>query len=138
MEININFIPRPLINESVAFGKFEAMIEGVKAGKHIIVDVSYETKTRAYIAMQVGTTRFGVNIDYPNCAFKLHEKTEYSYATYKYVTTHHFVLSKKQNFAALLQHIKNIIEHFFAEYIDKVDVDIWQTSAIKEIKEKYS
>ena len=111
MKVNLEIIPRPMVTSFTMFEQLD--IAKLKETKTIKVSTHMETKTRVSTDFQVGECCQKINWQMEG--FKTFEKTEYNYFSGKDVTSHYFVLSKKQGRESYIEYVKKLIEFLVVE-----------------------
>lgn len=111
--MNVTIIPCPGMTSFIMFQEFD--FKGVKARKHVDVELHMKGKTRVSISLyDPGKTCNHVNNIPPGSEkFKFHTEEFLNYATGNRSSKNLFVLSKKQGWPEMKEHLKNLIAHFF-------------------------
>jgi hypothetical protein len=137
LKVNVQFIEQPQSISFIIFQNESSLIDAIKNGEKPKIEVSLKTKTRVSLGILGGNGRWGINR--PSDRFKTHEETTISYATYKEITQNYFVLSKKQNFPALIEYIKDCVANAIGHLIDdeEITVSVYANMDLRYIKTKY-
>jgi hypothetical protein len=137
LKVNIELVPQPEVESWMMFTDSSALIEAIQQGETPSVSVSLKTKTRVTLSLRGGGGAWNLNM--ASDKFKTFEKKTYSYLTYKDVTSNYFTLSKKQNYDALLEYIKECVSKALGNVVDaeELTIHLQNSRDLRYIKAKF-
>lgn len=118
MNVTIREIKAPMFKSFQLFKKFD--LEELKKEKKVMVTASRHTKTRVSTDMQFKDACNKINIPLPGYKFDMEE--EMNYFSGNLQRSHYFKKTKKQEKAAYLSYLKELILHVMKEYFH-LDMD---------------
>jgi hypothetical protein len=137
LKVNVELVPQPMIEEFQLFMDSSSLVEAIQRGEAPRVSVSMKTKTRVSLSIKGGGGSWSLN--HSSDKFKTHEQKTYSYATYKEVTNYYFKLSKKQNYSALIEYIKECVIKSLGNVInEEITINLIDNRDLRYIKVKFA
>lgn len=118
MKITLNEVAAPMFTSFTMFA--EPNFELLKEKKEVTVSFRHYTKTRISTSLQFGDYCVRINFSNPN--FKTHEETSISYFSSNREVSNYFVKSKKQDFEAYKEYVKEVVNEVITK-IFKVELD---------------
>lgn len=118
MNVTIKEIEAPMFTSFMLFKKFN--LEELKKEKKVVVTASRHTKTRVSTDMQFKDACNKINIQIPGYKFDLEEQMNYFSGGVQ--QSYYFKRSKKQEKAAYLSYLKELVPYIIKEYFH-LDMD---------------
>lgn len=118
MNVTIREIEAPMFTSFVLMQKIDT--EALKQKKKIVVTTSIHTKTRVSTDIQFKDACRKINIELPGYKFDVEDNM--NYFTGSYNQSYYSKKSKKQEKAAYLSYLKELIPHVMKNYLH-IDLD---------------
>jgi len=113
MKVTIREIKSPMFKSFILMQKIDT--EALKQEKKIVVTASMHTKTRVSTDMQFKDSCSKINIELPG--YKFDKEEQWNYFSGKKQCSSYFKKSKKQEKAAYLSYLKELIPHVMKDYL---------------------
>lgn len=125
----------PMMQEYTMFAGKE-LYNKVKEQQKVIIDIVERGKTAVNIGFYLPGSAISANVKLENEDYTFKTVKSYNYFDYKEHTNEYFKLTKKQGFNQLLEHIANLINFCFKDYItdfENFQIIIWKTPVINKL-----
>jgi hypothetical protein len=130
MEVTLKIVPRPSSSSFTMLADFDR--EALRESKTVRVRASLWTKTRVETSMQVGNSRYGINLAVEG--FKTHAESDMNYFSGTRTTHNYFKLLKSQNFDRYKEYVIAVVTKAMKENIrmelDTLTIELEQPSFI--------
>ncbi len=113
MVVTLKVIPRPSSNSFTMLADFD--YKALKETKTVRIRANTVSKTRVSTSMQVGSSRYNVNLAVEG--FKTHEESDMNYFSGTRSTHNYFKLLKSQNFDRYKEYVIAVVTKAITENI---------------------
>ena len=118
MKVNLVQVPSPAFRSFTMFA--DPNFDLLKETKKVTVSFRHHTKTRISTTLQFGDYCVRINFSSPN--FKTHEESSISYFSSNREVSNYFLKSKKQDFEAYKEYVKEVVSEVITK-IYKIELD---------------